>query len=78
MIDRDWALCRWLAVEAGVVAIPPSAFYSPPNKVLLSLSPRLFSRSRFTMTALPGLSSLGWWGGAHQRVCCNYFHIRLL
>jgi aspartate/methionine/tyrosine aminotransferase len=30
----DWALCRWLAKEARVVAIPPSAFYSPPHKHL--------------------------------------------
>jgi aspartate/methionine/tyrosine aminotransferase len=30
----DWALCRWLAKEARVVAIPPSPFYSPPHKHL--------------------------------------------
>ena len=32
-VRRDWALCRWLAHEAGVIAIPPSAFYSAGSKV---------------------------------------------
>lgn len=32
-MTRDWALCRYLTVEHGVTAIPPSAFYSAPNKV---------------------------------------------
>ena len=31
-VTRDWALCRWLAYEAGVIAIPTSPFFSPPNK----------------------------------------------
>jgi len=33
-MTRDWALCRWLALEAGVIAIPASPFYSAPNKHL--------------------------------------------
>ena len=33
-MTRDWALCRWLAYEAGVIAIPASPFYSPENKHL--------------------------------------------
>lgn len=34
MEPRDYALCRWLTLEVGVTAIPPSAFYSPENKHL--------------------------------------------
>lgn len=30
-MPRDWALSRWLTQEVGVTAIPPSAFYSPPE-----------------------------------------------
>jgi aspartate/methionine/tyrosine aminotransferase len=30
-MPRDWALSRWLTQQVGVTAIPPSAFYSPPN-----------------------------------------------
>jgi aspartate/methionine/tyrosine aminotransferase len=31
-MTRDWAFCRWLAYEYGVIAIPTSAFYgSPPG-----------------------------------------------
>jgi aspartate/methionine/tyrosine aminotransferase len=30
-MPRDWALCRWLTIEVGVTAIPPSAFYSAKN-----------------------------------------------
>jgi kynurenine--oxoglutarate transaminase/cysteine-S-conjugate beta-lyase/glutamine--phenylpyruvate transaminase len=33
-VPRDWALCRWLAKEAGVLAIPASAFFSKENKHL--------------------------------------------
>jgi len=33
-VTRDWALCRWLAYEAGVIAIPTSPFFSAPNKAL--------------------------------------------
>jgi len=33
-MTRDWALCRWLALEAGVIAIPVSPFYSAANKHL--------------------------------------------
>jgi len=28
-MTRDWAFCRWLALEYGVVSIPTSAFYGP-------------------------------------------------
>ncbi len=28
----DYSFCRWLIATAGVAAIPPSAFYSPPHK----------------------------------------------
>lgn len=35
-MPRDWALSRWLTKEVGVTAIPPSAFYSPPNLHLAS------------------------------------------
>jgi len=35
-MTRDWALCRWLAKEGGVIAIPASPFYSPANKHLAS------------------------------------------
>ena len=31
-LGDDVALCRWLPVNAGVAAIPPSAFYSDPSK----------------------------------------------
>ncbi len=31
---RDIQICRWLTKDIGVVAIPPSAFYSPGHKVL--------------------------------------------
>ena len=33
-MTRDWAVCRWFAIEAGVIAIPASPFYSGPNKAL--------------------------------------------
>ena len=33
-VTRDWALCRWLAYEAGVIAIPTAPFFSAPNKQL--------------------------------------------
>ncbi|KAM3568810.1 hypothetical protein VYU27_009073, partial [Nannochloropsis oceanica] len=29
VMTRDWAFCRWLALEYGVVSIPTSAFYGP-------------------------------------------------
>ena len=32
--SRDWALCRWLALEGGVIAIPASPFFSSENKAL--------------------------------------------
>jgi len=28
----DWRLCRWLTVDIGVAAIPPSSFYCEANK----------------------------------------------
>jgi len=33
-MTRDWALCRWLAIEGGVIAIPSSPFFSEENKEL--------------------------------------------
>ena len=33
-MTRDWALCRWLAIEGGVIAIPSSPFFSAENKEL--------------------------------------------
>jgi len=35
-VTRDWAFCRWMALEGGVIAIPTSPFYSLPNKALAS------------------------------------------
>jgi N-succinyldiaminopimelate aminotransferase len=32
--EDDFACCKYLAAEVGVAAIPPSAFYSAPNKAL--------------------------------------------
>lgn len=34
VMTRDWAFCRYLTIEHGVAAIPPSAFYSPDTKPL--------------------------------------------
>lgn len=31
---RDFRAARWLTTEIGVTAIPPSAFYTPPNRYL--------------------------------------------
>jgi len=33
-MTRDWAFCRWLTIEKGVAAIPPSAFYCKEHKAL--------------------------------------------
>ena len=33
-VTRDWALCRWMALEGGVIAIPSSPFFSADNKEL--------------------------------------------
>lgn len=33
-MSRDWAFCRWLTLEVGVAAIPPSAFYNDEHKPL--------------------------------------------
>lgn len=33
-MTRDWALCRYMAMEAGVLAIPSAPFFSPPNRHL--------------------------------------------
>jgi kynurenine---oxoglutarate transaminase / cysteine-S-conjugate beta-lyase / glutamine---phenylpyruvate transaminase len=49
-MPRDWALSRWLTVEVGVTAIPPSAFYSPPNIPLAQNMLRFaFSKSDATL-----------------------------
>jgi len=31
-VSLDWAFCRWLALDFGVVAIPASPFFGPPKK----------------------------------------------
>jgi kynurenine aminotransferase len=31
---KDFRTCYWMAKEIGVVAIPPSEFYSPENRGL--------------------------------------------
>jgi len=33
-MTRDWAFCRWMALEHGVIAIPTSPFFSKPNRYL--------------------------------------------
>jgi len=33
-MTRDWAFCRWLTIEKGVAAIPPSAFYCSEHRSL--------------------------------------------
>jgi aspartate/methionine/tyrosine aminotransferase len=33
-MTRDWALCRWLAKEYGVIGIPCSPFFSPESRHL--------------------------------------------
>ncbi|KAM3570495.1 hypothetical protein VYU27_007443 [Nannochloropsis oceanica] len=33
-MSRDWAFCRFMTLEAGVAAIPPSAFYKEGHKKL--------------------------------------------
>jgi hypothetical protein len=33
-VTRDWAFCRWLTIDIGVAAIPPSSFYCEANKAL--------------------------------------------
>ena len=32
VMTRDWAMCRYLAHEHGIVGIPPSAFYAADTK----------------------------------------------
>jgi len=34
VMTRDWAFCRWITIDVGVAAIPPSAFYGNENKHL--------------------------------------------
>jgi len=33
-MTRDWAFCRWLTIEKGVAAIPPTAFYCSQHREL--------------------------------------------
>lgn len=50
-MTRDWALCRWLAKEGGVIAIPASPFYSPPNRHLAANYVRFaFCKADSTLT----------------------------
>lgn len=37
IMTRDWALCRWLTIEKGVCAIPPSAFYKASHLQMLGM-----------------------------------------
>ncbi|CAM9954047.1 unnamed protein product [Choristocarpus tenellus] len=32
VMRRDWAFCRWMAIEHGLVAIPTSAFFSAESR----------------------------------------------
>lgn len=32
VMTHDWAFCRWLALEYGLVAIPASPFFSPASR----------------------------------------------
>ena len=32
IMAKDWAFCRWLALEYGVIAIPTSPFYSQETR----------------------------------------------
>lgn len=40
-MHHDWAMCRYLAMEKGIVAIPPSAFYSQEHKVQRATKARI-------------------------------------
>lgn len=33
-MTRDWAFCRFLTIEIGVTAIPPSSFYEEKDEHL--------------------------------------------
>eukprot|EP00276_Gloeochaete_wittrockiana_P008805 CAMPEP_0184658024 /NCGR_PEP_ID=MMETSP0308-20130426/23329_1 /TAXON_ID=38269 /ORGANISM="Gloeochaete witrockiana, Strain SAG 46.84" /LENGTH=415 /DNA_ID=CAMNT_0027096599 /DNA_START=186 /DNA_END=1436 /DNA_ORIENTATION=- len=33
-VPKDYAFCRWLTIEQGVTAIPPSAFFCPEHKYI--------------------------------------------
>lgn len=51
-VSRDWAFCRWMAIEGGVIAIPSSPFYSEQNKALSSRYVRFaFCKSDETIAA---------------------------
>lgn len=32
VMTQDWAFCRWMAIEHGLVAIPTSAFYTAESR----------------------------------------------
>ncbi|CAM9463822.1 unnamed protein product, partial [Ectocarpus fasciculatus] len=32
VMTHDWAFCRWLAIEHGLVAIPTSPFFSEDSR----------------------------------------------
>lgn len=56
-MTRDWAFCRWLTIEGGVTPIPPSAFYSGPNKALGANMAR-FAYCKTDESLLAGIDAL--------------------
>ena len=38
VMTRDWAFCRWLAIEHGLVAIPTSPFFSAASRAKATTS----------------------------------------
>jgi len=47
----DWAFCRWLAIEYGVLGIPTSSFYASPESVTRPLVRFAFCKSDETLEA---------------------------
>jgi aspartate/methionine/tyrosine aminotransferase len=59
-VPRDHQLCRWLPEHVGLMAIPPSVFYSPQHKRLAENYIRLaFCKKKETLdNAKPGFEKL--------------------
>jgi aspartate/methionine/tyrosine aminotransferase len=47
----DWAFCRWLAIEYGVLGIPTSSFYATPEAVTQPLVRFAFCKRDATLEA---------------------------
>jgi aspartate/methionine/tyrosine aminotransferase len=47
----DWAFCRWLAIEYGVLAIPTSSFYASSDSATRPLVRFAFCKSDETLEA---------------------------